>query len=380
MNGVYSNDDMRTVPMARAGGRQYAPAGPGRRSRLGTWYPLMGIDGGMCEGLLVPDLARRDALFAHRVAEHVRRTAARRLPGVIGVVDFLLDEQYAWLITDAPPGRMLAHQLSAEGGLPADTALAVAADTARLLLSLHTTGSAHGDPGLHNLAVDQSGQVLLTEAELTHVFAGTAPDPGHDAAGWVRLLGEIDTVVGDQRTREALAVAARAAASAGGTAGITAGLQSLAGHPGRSAGPPASVLGDPAAAAATIMFAKTPPPPSVRPQTPVNAAYPAGSAAAEAETVGSVGTVVHRDGRTRLDVFVPEADRRMNHLRFEPLPPGASLPPRQQQPGRQPRRPHPPMTGIAAKLPSWIRLDLIGSGLITAALVLVALHWSGRLD
>ncbi|MFC7247514.1 hypothetical protein ACFQO7_34060 [Catellatospora aurea] len=373
MNAANTDDDLRTALMGRIGGRQYAPVGAGRRSRLGTWYPLMDADGRICEGLLVQDTGRFDAGFVRRVAEHVRRSGTRRPPGVVGLIDAMFDEQYGWLIADAPPARILAQQMGAPDGVAAQTMLAVAAESARLLLDLHAAGTAHGDVSVHTVALGVSGQVLLTEAGLAHLFAGTVPDPRHDVAGWVRLLDELRAATADRRAGQVLEQAARAAASTGGTAGLAAGLGRLSHGEAQTVPLSASAAGS-AMSAPTIVLTKTPPAPG-RAATALNHRYPAGEDTVAAEPVSATGTVRHRDGRTRLNVYLPEPDMRMNHVPYEPLPVRAQ-PPRHEDSGQRIRQ---TAARAGVKLPPWIRLDLIGSGLITAALLLGILQVSGRL-
>ncbi|MEV4413697.1 hypothetical protein [Catellatospora sp. NPDC049609] len=213
--------------MSTSIGDKYTVLGEGRPGRLGTWHTVSTVDGKRRGGLRLEDQRLTDAAAARRLADSVRAVNGLRLPGLLSVIDQVVDSGRTWLITNAAPSPTVAQALAAGTALDPAVAALIATDTAQTLLRLHQAQQAHGDVSPESVVLSASGAALLAEPGWSHAVAGTAAGPGHDAAGWARLLNRLADSCAHADTQHVLRQAAQQVEAVGGSAGLTAALTGL---------------------------------------------------------------------------------------------------------------------------------------------------------
>ncbi|GHJ46294.1 hypothetical protein Cs7R123_36360 [Catellatospora sp. TT07R-123] len=213
--------------MADMIGGKYTVRGQGRPGRLGTWHVLSTEDGKVRGGVRLEERALADHATAQRVGEVVQAVAALRLPGLLNVTEQLVDGRYTWLITSASPSPTLAQVIASGVPVPPEVPLLIATDTAQTLLKLHEAGRAHGDLRPETIVLSGAGAALLAETGYTHALAGTTAGPGHDTAGWAKLLNYLASGNTDPAVAQLLRQAAQQAEATGGSAGLTSALPVL---------------------------------------------------------------------------------------------------------------------------------------------------------
>ncbi|MFC7757064.1 hypothetical protein ACFQY4_02430 [Catellatospora bangladeshensis] len=213
--------------MTTIGGGKYTVLGEGRPGRLGTWYTVSTADSKRRGALCLQDQRLADPAAAKRLADAVRGVNGLRLPGLLNVVDQVVDDGRTWLITNAAPSPTVDQALAGGATLAPAVAALIATDTAQTLLRLHQAQQAHGDVSPETVVLSASGAALLAEPGWSHAAAGTAAGPGHDAAGWARLLTRLADACTDADTSQVLRQAVQQVEAVGGSAGLTAALTGL---------------------------------------------------------------------------------------------------------------------------------------------------------
>ncbi|MDI1460105.1 hypothetical protein QEZ54_03910 [Catellatospora sp. KI3] len=245
-------------------GGKYTVRGQGRAGRLGTWHLLSTADGKVRGGVRLEERALADQATAQRVGQVVQAVAALRLPGLLNVIEQVVDGRYTWLVTSASPTPTLAQVFGANVAMPPATALLIATDTAQTLLKLHQAELAHGDLQPNTIVLSGAGAALLAEVGYAPALAGDTPGPGHDATAWARLLNDLAGRNADPAVAQLLRQAAQRAEATGGSAGLTAGLAVLTTGGAKVAGfgdrePIKALAANATAAAAGAVVTKAPP-------------------------------------------------------------------------------------------------------------------------
>lgn len=208
-------------------GGKYTLLDAGRAGRLGTWHTVSTAEGKQRGALRLEDRGLTDPAAGRRLADAVGAQARLRVPGLLNVIDQVTEGRHSWLITNAAPSPTVAQALAAGVTLPPAVAALIATDTAQTLLKLHQGQLAHGELNAHGVVVSAGGAALLAEAGYGHAVLGTTPGPGHDAAGWSRLLAQLADACHDADTQQLLRQAGLQAEAVGGSAGLTAALTTL---------------------------------------------------------------------------------------------------------------------------------------------------------
>lgn len=116
--------------------------------------------------------------------EGARRAARLAHPRLLPVCDIGNEDRWPFVACDVTPGlRTLGQHLAAIGSPPSLEAAAWCSDALEGLAYAHEAGMAHGDLGLHSLAIDANGRVsawgFAVAAGDAPVPGGAALDPGH---------------------------------------------------------------------------------------------------------------------------------------------------------------------------------------------------------
>lgn len=208
-------------------GGKYTLLDAGRAGRLGTWHTVSTAEGKQRGALRLEDRGLTDPAAARRLADAVSAQARLRVPGLLTIIDQVTEGRHSWLITNAAPSPTVAQALAAGVTLPPAVAALIATDTAQTLLRLHQAQLAHGELNAHGVVISAGGAAVLAEAGYGHAVLGTTPGPGHDAAGWSRLLAQLADACHEADTQQLLRQAGQQAEAVGGSAGITAALSTL---------------------------------------------------------------------------------------------------------------------------------------------------------
>jgi serine/threonine-protein kinase len=112
----------------------------------------------------VLDRARpADPAALERLRLEARTLAHLAHPNIVGVHDFGLDGDVAYLVMELVDGQSLARLLAAGGPLPVGRAVAIADQTCAALAAAHAAGVIHRDVKPGNLIVDRSGTVKVCD-------------------------------------------------------------------------------------------------------------------------------------------------------------------------------------------------------------------------
>lgn len=210
--------------MSETIGGKYTVRGAHRQGELGTWHQLSHVDGHIRGALVLETSAFPDQAAVGRLGAMMRAVAQLRLPGLLNLIDQVLDGGRVWLVTVVPATPTLAQALAAKVTLPPEAAVHIAAETGQTLVKLHAAGMAHGDVRTGTVVLAASGVAMLAECGYAHALAGTTPAAAQDTAAWAQLAHELAAVRADDKVKQVLTHAAAQAE----TAGLPAALSTLA--------------------------------------------------------------------------------------------------------------------------------------------------------
>ncbi len=139
--------------------------------------------------LMLPRTAPESAAMPAWI-EGARRAARLVHPRLLPVCDIGHEDRWPFVACDVAPGlRTLGQHLAAQGAPPPLDAAAWCSDALEGLAYAHEAGVAHGDLGLHSLAIDANGRV---SAWGFAVAAGDMPVPGGAALDPTHLRAQRD--------------------------------------------------------------------------------------------------------------------------------------------------------------------------------------------
>lgn len=140
--------------------------------------------------LVYGDAQFRVAVYAPEEAEGglaVAKVLARmQVPGIVPVLDCFAAGGYAFLVMPCLEGTVLGDLLDANGPLPLEDAMSIAADLANALATAHKGGMVHGNLDLECVLIDRKGKPLLQG--FAPLRSHEAKDPGSDLHGLGRIL------------------------------------------------------------------------------------------------------------------------------------------------------------------------------------------------
>jgi hypothetical protein len=193
----------------------YRLTGHTRISELGSWTGAITPDGRRAGALRFdPNVVGLPGVRERLVAAVVtdRWLAASGVAGLVPPADLAAVGDEVWLLTDRPVSPVLSELLTAGVVDPAGAA-AVLAETARILVTLHTArgarppgsphatqgasdrgygaGATHGSLSAATVVVAGDSSVHLLERGLADAVHGRVSVPGQDVAAWARLAGEL---------------------------------------------------------------------------------------------------------------------------------------------------------------------------------------------
>ena len=136
------------------------------------------------EVLLMLPRAAPDAAAMPAWTEGARRAARLSHPRLLPVCDIGHEDRWPFVACEVVPGlRTLGQHMAAQRSSPPLEAAAWCSDALEGLAYAHEAGVAHGDLGLHSLAIDANGRVLAWGFAVAvgdiPVAGGAALDPGH---------------------------------------------------------------------------------------------------------------------------------------------------------------------------------------------------------
>jgi serine/threonine protein kinase len=112
--------------------------------------------------LLKPEFARDEALI-RRLLREARAARAVEHRHLVGLLDAGEADGRHYLALELVPGRSLDQRIDAEGPLPLDDVVRIAADVAAGLDALHGAGIVHRDVKPSNVLLDAGGAARLTD-------------------------------------------------------------------------------------------------------------------------------------------------------------------------------------------------------------------------
>jgi serine/threonine-protein kinase len=133
--------------------------------------------------------AQREAL--RRLQREARTVAQLDHPNIVGVYDFGLDGDTAYLVMALVPGRNLAEVLAVEGPLPVDRAVAIATQVCGALETAHQAAVVHRDIKPGNIIVGRDGAVKVCDfgiARWSTRAGGHSPDDGNTIDGTCEFM------------------------------------------------------------------------------------------------------------------------------------------------------------------------------------------------
>ena len=120
-------------------------------------------------------------------------------PSIVGVHNFVVDDDVAYLVMELVDGRDLAELLATDGPLPVDRAVAIAEQVCGALNAAHAAGVVHRDIKPGNLLISRTGEVKVCDFGIARLQARVGP-AGPTAADTV--VGTCEFMAPEQATGE----------------------------------------------------------------------------------------------------------------------------------------------------------------------------------
>jgi serine/threonine protein kinase len=105
----------------------------------------------------------RDDVFRHRLAHETRAATEVKHKHLVPILDAGEIDGYSYVVVNYIKGCTLGERIKAEGRLPVDEALRVAADIGGGLDALHSHQLVHRDVKPSNIMLSEEGEALLTD-------------------------------------------------------------------------------------------------------------------------------------------------------------------------------------------------------------------------
>ncbi|MGW0664696.1 protein kinase domain-containing protein [Streptodolium elevatio] len=142
--------------------------------------------------ILLPTLMA-DERFAARFRREAKVLAALSHPGIVHIHDYGeseagTDPRLAYIVMELVDGRPLDAVLTAEGPLPPERVLDIAALSLDALHAAHRRGIVHRDIKPSNLMLRADGQVTVTDFGIAHATDGTRLTASHAVLGTARYI------------------------------------------------------------------------------------------------------------------------------------------------------------------------------------------------
>ena len=137
--------------------------------------------------------------FASALEREARLLAKLGHPNVIGLYDFVRQDERMWLVLEHVDGSTLAEVLAKTGPLPQAAAIFVARALASALEHAHARGVIHRDLRPQHVLVSRSGEVKLTDFAVAaderlptapEILSGATGPPSLSYASPEQILGE----------------------------------------------------------------------------------------------------------------------------------------------------------------------------------------------
>lgn len=189
-----------------------------RPASIGTWLAVRDGAGNHRGALRLDPAVSADTEMLRGVIDRVAAVRDLALPGVLPIVDLVVDAGQVWLITETPAEPTLAGVAPNMLGDPVAVAVAVL----RTLLALHAAGMAHGAVGPDTVVLAPGGAALIEAGLLIATKSAEAADLEQmplDVRGWSDLVrGIADRSPGEvaDRLRTAAATAELSGLAAAG--------------------------------------------------------------------------------------------------------------------------------------------------------------------
>ncbi len=120
-------------------------------------------DGATVALKVLKDELRRDSVYQRRIAHEQRAAREVEHRHLVPIYDAGEVDGRQYLVMQYVPGRSLGDRIKAEGPLPLDEVLSVAAGVASGLGALHDHGLVHRDVKPSNVLIGVDGRTLLTD-------------------------------------------------------------------------------------------------------------------------------------------------------------------------------------------------------------------------
>jgi serine/threonine-protein kinase len=138
-----------------------------------------------------------DPVALERLRREARTVARLDHPNIVGVHDFGIDGEAAYLVMELVDGQSLAGMLAADGPLPVGRAVAIADQACAALAAAHAAGVVHRDIKPGNLLVDSGETVKVCDFGIARLQArgGLPPLTATDA-----VVGTCEYMAPEQAT------------------------------------------------------------------------------------------------------------------------------------------------------------------------------------
>lgn len=114
-----------------------------------------------------------DPEFIRHFHKEARSVAALNHPNIVNIYDFDADGDPSYLVMEYVEGKTLKEMVLEEGPLPWDTVIDIGIQIANGLAEAHRNHIIHKDVKSHNILVDQSGMVKITDFGIAQMLSST---------------------------------------------------------------------------------------------------------------------------------------------------------------------------------------------------------------